>query len=270
MGEHERVGRVNDPRRTDDVPPLRLLWRKTLWRAVAALGPRRLVPRLYPEPTICYYDIRRYPGVNGMAAFTIDDAFCGPDNPGGSMLPEVLDLLGDYNAKATFFVTAEHMEGVSAALCKRLLRDGHELANHCTRDRAYDRDDRASFEADVQATNDLLAEMGSPSTRWFRAPMGKANATMLEVIEACGLKHVMLDCYGQDTEIPDPQFIADLLLRYVTSGSIFLIHMPERGMREWNFDAMEQTLAGLPALGLRPVTMGMLADSALLANGLGG
>ena len=178
------------------------------------------------------------------------------------MLPEVLDLMAQHQAKATFFVTAEHMEGVTPSMVERLLADGHELANHCTQDRAYDHEPRARFLADLEATNQLLTRLGSPSPRWFRAPMGKVSQTMLEVLEDRGMEHVMLDCYGQDTEIPDGQFIAEILLRHLRSGSIFLIHMPERGMREWNFDAMERCLSGLSSRGLRAVTVSTLSDAA--------
>ena len=68
----------------------------------------------------------------------------------------------------------------------------------------------------------------------------------------------MVDCYANDPFIPDAQYLADFILRYVEDGSIVLLHMPERGFREWNFKALELVLEGLKLKGLQPVTISQL------------
>ena len=40
-------------------------------------------------------------------------------------------------------------------------------------------------------------------------------------------------------------------IKRVKPGSIILIHMPEKGIREWNFEAMRLTLIGLKDRGLK-------------------
>ena len=50
--------------------------------------------------------------------------------------------------------------------------------------------------------------------------------------------------------------------RCATHGSILIIHMPERGFREWNHEAIECLLARLAAKGLRVVTLSELAAAA--------
>ena len=44
----------------------------------------------------------------------------------------------------------------------------------------------------------------------------------------------------------------------VKPGSIIIIHMPEKGVREWNFEAMDLILNGLNEKGLDIVTLSQL------------
>ena len=76
------------------------------------------------------------------------------------------------------------------------------------------------------------------------------------------LENVMWDCFAFDMSVPSPEWIAGSLLSDARDGSIMLVHMPERGFREWNLGAIEQTLAGLEKRGLKPVTLTELATRA--------
>ena len=78
---------------------------------------------------------------------------------------------------------------------------------------------------------------------------------MSRVLKERGMKHVMLDSYANDPHIPDPAFIASNMARAATHGSILIIHMPERGFREWNFEATRLLLEALADKGLRSVTL---------------
>ena len=60
--------------------------------------------------------------------------------------------------------------------------------------------------------------------------------------------------------IPDAKWISKFILKKVKDGSIVLIHMPERGVREWNFEAMELTLKGLKEKGYNIVTFSRLHE----------
>ena len=79
---------------------------------------------------------RRFPGVvyfvetkQPLVALTIDD---GPDP---ISTPKILDLLQQFNGKATFFVITSHLPG-NRTLVRRLVAEGHRLANHLTTDEA--------------------------------------------------------------------------------------------------------------------------------------
>jgi peptidoglycan-N-acetylglucosamine deacetylase len=67
--------------------------------------------------------IKSFPKAKGKLFFTFDD---GP-NP--SVTPEVLNILKEFNAKATFFCLGENVEK-NPDLYKRILDEGHKTGNH--------------------------------------------------------------------------------------------------------------------------------------------
>ena len=125
-------------------------------------------------------------------------------------------------------------------------------------DRPYHRETAVDFEADFLETEEVLAQYRSGSPPWYRAPFGRLSRAMQTVLDTRSLTHVLCDCFANDTAIPDPEWIARFILARVKSGSIVLIHMPERGCREWNLQAMRLTLDGLSKRGLRVVNVSEL------------
>ena len=61
------------------------------------------------------------------------------------------------------------------------------------------------------------------------------------------------------TAIPDSKWIAKYILKRVKPGSILLIHMPEKGVREWNYEAIELTLKGLKEKNLKILNLSQIS-----------
>jgi len=256
------LGRHKDPRVPSDIGPWSLLWRKTLWNGLEFLGSRRVTPKLFTPETVCFYDVNEHPGTKGYVAFTVDDGFCGMDNPGGDMTREVADLFTKYDSKATFFITATHTLNVEPDAVEYLLAGGHELANHGTEDRPYHMDSREEFARDLNETDRAISRFQKERVPWYRAPHARFSKSMEEELTSRNMTHVMVDAFANDTAIPDPEWIAKTVLNNVTDGSVLLVHMPERGVREWNLEAMELVLQGIRAKGLQSVTFTELHERA--------
>ncbi|CAE7404596.1 unnamed protein product, partial [Symbiodinium necroappetens] len=98
----------------------------------------------------------------------------------------------------------------------------------------------------------------------FRAPHADISSAMQKVLAAEGFRHVLCDSFANDTQIDDAAFISDSLLSMVDSagGSIVVIHMPERGFREHNLEALRLLLSGLRQRDLRVVTLSELSRAA--------
>ena len=88
---------------------------------------------------------------------------------------------------------------------------------------------------------------------------GKLTPSMRAVVRNAGLRPVLADCYCDDFMHSDPEWIARTLLRQVKSGSIIIIHMPERGHWEHTLEALRLLLQGLRERQLLPVTLSQLA-----------
>lgn len=101
--------------------------------------------------------------------------------------------------------------------------------------------------------------------RWFRAPHADLSPNMQKVLSQNGFTNVLCDSFANDTQILDSSFIAETLLSLVDprGGSIIVIHTPEPGFREHNFEALEILLQGLAERQLRAVTVTELTEAAL-------
>jgi len=239
---------------------------KILWSAANIVGVRNLggaVRRIFGQyhDTLFQFYASEHPAVEGCLALTIDDGLCRSEAD-CSLVREVLDLLQTHNAKATFFVCSKYLAGSEEGAAS-LLEDGHEFGNHMTEDRGdYWNLPDGEFEAALLEASAAIEEVGSGSPRWFRAPQGKLSKSMRGALQRHGMRHALGDCYCDDWGIEDPEFIAKTMLRQANSGSIAIMHMPERGFREHTLEAMRLFLEGLGERGIRCMTLTSLAELA--------
>ena len=252
---------MQEPEMEGDLSPWGVRFHKLVWEAQVAPGARRVVPKLWPT-SLCFFEQHKYPGVTGHVALTFDDAFCRPGNEANAMVQEVRELMSKHGAAATFFTIGNCCSPQLDEDIQGLLEDGSELSNHCSTDRRHDEDDSEAFAASLDATDSELLRLQGRLNQWFRAPHGKLSNTMDDVLAVRGMQNVMFDSYGNDTQIPDGAYIANVMLRLIDHGSIGLIHMPERNFRLWNFTALQLFLEGLDKKGLKAVSLTELAKLA--------
>ncbi|MAP66991.1 MAG: hypothetical protein CMF80_04740 [Candidatus Marinimicrobia bacterium] len=254
------LGRDKDPKIESDISKLQLLYRKSSWTILTLPGLRFLTEIIYPKSTISHFNIKEK-----VVAFTIDDGFYGMDNPNGSMIDEVTDLFSKYDAKATFFTSGSHCYLETQDL-DLFFKNGHEIANHSMYDWPYDRYSKKQFLEDFNMTDSILSQYTNDIPKWYRAPHAKLSKVMDIVLKEKGYKHVVCDVFANDTAIPDSKWIAKYILKRVKPGSILLIHMPEKGVREWNFEAMKLTLIGLKKMGYNVVNLSELQQISEINN----
>eukprot|EP00411_Alexandrium_monilatum_P118587 CAMPEP_0175683134 /NCGR_PEP_ID=MMETSP0097-20121207/26172_1 /TAXON_ID=311494 /ORGANISM="Alexandrium monilatum, Strain CCMP3105" /LENGTH=272 /DNA_ID=CAMNT_0016990037 /DNA_START=15 /DNA_END=831 /DNA_ORIENTATION=- len=220
------------------------------------------------DDTLFYFDERTHPGVQGCVALTIDDGFCR-NGTECSLVSEVRELLQQHGARATFFLCSTYLPGLETE-AQKLLEDGNEFANHMTMDsHKWAGGPIEEFEADLRScsnTLEALQHQACPHEQrrlaWFRAPGGRLTSPMREVMRSQGLRHALGDCYCDDWCIEDADYVAQTLLCQARSGSVIIMHMPERGFREHCLEALRQLLEGLAAKGLTCVTLSDLAARA--------
>lgn len=215
---------------------------------VACVGPgaSRGIARMLPGewPQVVYF----VPTEVCAVALTIDD---GPD---AETTPEVLAVLREHDARATFFFLSSRVEG-NEALVERMLDEGHELGHHMVEDRRSaflpDAEQRLRFRQAARALERF------DRIRWFRPGSGFYDDTLLELAETQGYRIALATTFPLDTLVPSPGFVAGYLERSARPGSVFVLHdAGGRGLR--TAETLRRLLPRLAARGYAVQTLSEL------------
>lgn len=179
------------------------------WMLAAIVGDHLVLANfvLRPRSGLLGANLVRLPEAGtsrGEVALTFDD---GPDP---SVTPRVLDLLDQYDAKASFFCigrrAAAHPE-----LVADILRRGHDVENHSHRHRyGFAFHGPRSLLREVADAQDALGH----APRFFRAPMGLRSPFLHPILARTMLRYVSWTRRGYDSVSGD----ADAVLRRITNG----------------------------------------------------
>lgn len=166
------------------------------------------------------------------------------DGPHPRNTPRILEILAEYNARATFFVVGSHAQG-RGALLKEMYDAGHAIGNHSWGHRKLGNADWETFEDEVGATASVLGGYGS---RCLRPPYGDVGPALTANAAEAGYTLVYWSVDSLDWKNQNPERIAEEVLRYVKPGSIILFH-DGGGDRAGTAAALEIILEKLSAEG---------------------
>jgi peptidoglycan-N-acetylglucosamine deacetylase len=176
---------------------------------------------LWPRSTWLGANVRRLPDASvtrNEVSLTIDD---GP-NP--AITPAVLDLLDEYQARATFFCIARHAQ-LHPALCREIVRRGHSVQNHShAHAHSFSVWGPKAMARDIAHAQDHLSQITGEKPRFFRAPAGLRNPFLDPVLHRQGLQLVSWTRRGFDTVKSDPTVVQARLTRGLAAGDILLLH----------------------------------------------
>ena len=185
-------------------------------------------------------------------ALTIDDG------PSAGATPQILDVLDQFGATATFFLLTDNIANAPTQV-PRLVNDDHELGNHLTTDEASIRLSPSDFEQRLYQADAVLSAYGP--VQWLRPGMGWYNPRMVQAAAQAGYRLALGSVFPYDTHIPWVGFITWFIQANVQPGDIIVLHDgPERGQR--TAAALAQLLPRLQARGYRIVTLSALFDAA--------
>lgn len=110
------------------------------------------------------------------------------DGPNPTTTNKVLDVLEQYNIKASFFINGSRVNSAAAReTLARIVRDGHVLANHSENHKNLKSLDLARVESEVDDTHQIIEDAGVPP-RYFRFPFGSSNCATYDLVESFGYR----------------------------------------------------------------------------------
>jgi peptidoglycan/xylan/chitin deacetylase (PgdA/CDA1 family) len=204
------------------------------------------VPRIAARSARCLFAV---PTAERLIALTLDD---GPD---AVHTRDILRVLGENDARATFFLISSRVAG-NEALVAATVAGGHELGNHLTRDEASVRMAPAAFAAAVREADTVLARFAP--VRWLRPASGWYDDAMLDTIEREGHRCALGSIYPYDAHQPWARVSAAYILANARPGAVIVLHEGgDRGRR--TVEVLRRVLPELRSRGYRIVTLSELA-----------
>jgi peptidoglycan-N-acetylglucosamine deacetylase len=197
-----------------------------------------------------------------IVALTFDD---GPDP---DFTPSVLDILGQHDARATFFVIGRNA-GRHPALISRMLREGHVVANHSQDHRWLNELDTGAVRGEVLKAKATLGSVGAPENPLFRPPRGWTSPIVADVVNRAGLRSVFWSDCVEARLRQGVRPAAEALVAQAGPGSIILCHdggaldgpNPQLIDRSRTVEALPLILEGLRRRGLRCVALADLLSA---------
>lgn len=183
-------------------------------------------------------------------ALTFDD---GPDPMD---TPAILDLLRQYEAKATFFVIGKRVEQYSEIVIQEIM-EGHEIANHTYSHPYFNHRDPANrIMSEMEKAEEILLKVSGQKPLLFRPPGGYYSEQLVQAAKKFNYQ-VVLWSWHQDTEDwnrPGVNKIVNKVLKNARNGDIILFHDYVQGDTQ-TVAALKVILPELKERGYRFVTV---------------
>ena len=135
----------------------------------------------------------------------------------------LIDILAQYNVKATFFVVGDWVDKYPESV-KALHDAGHEVMNHSNTHAHMSKLSREEIIADVEACSDKIEAVTGVRPTLIRPPYGEYNDTVISAIRSIGMEPIQWDVDSLDWKDLPASEIVQRVTGKVQPGSIVLFH----------------------------------------------
>ena len=163
---------------------------------------------------------------------------------------ELLDILNEYDAKATFFITGDWCDRYPDDV-KKFADAGHEIENHSDQHPHVEGINVNDLINDTRECSRKIKMITGKEPVLYRAPYGEYDDSLLTTLEGMGLKTIQWDVDSVDWNKPTSEQITKKVLENTKSGSILLFHNDLQNTTE----ALPNVLKGLKEKGFEFVTV---------------
>ncbi len=145
------------------------------------------------------------------------------DGPRPEIVRGMLDTLGKHGVRATFFVVGEQVEK-HPAIVRRMMGEGHEVANHTFSHPRLDGMDAEAIKAELAQCDKAVFAATGAHTNLFRPPGMRYDQTVVRAAQDLGYVTIHWNVAAQDFLSQDPSEIERKVLSKVGDGSVILLH----------------------------------------------
>ena len=169
-----------------------------------------------------FISTRKYDPNKKIIALTFDD---GPSTDETNGTSDLLDLLEQYDSKATFFCLGNRLNDESAPLLKRMVELGCEIGNHSYDHTLLTRLDAQGVRDQIDKTNELIKQYSGKDCRLVRPPDGGASN---DIVPAnVSQPFIMWDVDTLDWKTKNTASVISLVEKYKEQdwdGAVILMH----------------------------------------------
>lgn len=179
------------------------------------------------------------------------------DGPHYKYTEEILDILKEYNVKATFFVIGTNAERFPE-IVEREVEEGHEIGNH-TYDHVYLKGiDSSDIDKQISGAECALADACDYTPKLLRPPGGMYDEKLPLEARKMGYTIVLWSVDTRDWSHPAVSTVVDGVLGHIRNGDIILMHDFIGGAPSPTPEALKTILPALIADGYEFVTVSEL------------
>ena len=149
---------------------------------------------------------------------------------------QLIDILGKYGVKATFFVVGEWVDKYPESVLA-LHEAGHEIMNHSDDHAHFTKLSRDQMQQNINACNDKIEQVTGVRPTLFRPPYGEYDDNVVLTTRAMGMEPIQWDVDSLDWKDLSASEITKRVTSKVQAGSIVLFH-----------NAAKHTPEALPAI----------------------
>jgi len=136
---------------------------------------------------------------------------------------QLIDILGKYDVKATFFVVGDWVDKYPESV-KALHDAGHEVMNHSNKHKHMPQLSRDDIISDISACNDKIEKITGVKPTLFRPPYGDYDDKLVTTVRSMGMYTIQWDVDSLDWKDLSAADISRRVLSRVKPGSIVLFH----------------------------------------------
>lgn len=166
---------------------------------------------------------------------------------------ELISILKDNDAKATFFVTGDWCDRCPEDV-KKLYDAGHAIENHSDQHPHVLGANVNELIADTRECSRKIKMLTGEEPTLYRAPYGEFDDSLITTLDGMGMKVIQWDVDSVDWKKPSAAEIKKKVLKSTKPGSILLFHNDLENTTE----ALPEILSELKSQGYKFVTVNEL------------